>query len=86
MMEIIDHTTQMMSMREDENDANKAVPATPLIASIGIAIKSQYNNILARPKELSSTTASIVAYQCIATPEPPNTRTTGVATTTTTWM
>jgi len=49
-------------MRENENDANKVVPAATTITSMGKAIKSHYNNILSRSKELSSTTSSIVAY------------------------
>ena len=72
----------MMRMRENDNDANKVVPAATTITPMGKAIESHYNNILSRSKELSSTTVFIVANQCIATPKPSNRRTAGVATTT----
>jgi len=61
-MGMIHHTTQMMRMRENENDANKVVPAATTITSMGKAIERHYNNILSRSKKLSSTTSSIVAY------------------------
>ena len=67
------------------NNANSVVVPETTIATmaIGISIKRSYNSILTWSKELSWTTAPTIAYQCIATPEPPNIRTLVIVTTTT---